>query len=1281
MSMVQKNQHVQMCIQLLAHDDAAILTSSQDVFETVISATVAYQHIPDMAKSLLVDAMCSNLSVLNATLMSVSAADDAETRQTNRSALMCYVTFLHHILQEGQKFNSAAPADATAAAAELVAGKRGAKAKAAKAAKAAALTEYDWPMLRAKTMRALASATVVDLQSLFSPAPVDDALLTMLGKCAMLLLEDAPAVAGKALREQRADVWRVFSALALTHANTQLEPVAESLRDALAKHEHVAPLLAELCEFATLEFGGGDSRLFTRLCTSLAAVEDSGDAAPTAADTAGARNAATFLQECAERMPKLVASNMAILLPFLAHESYTLRSAIVGVMGSIVAGAFSANDEASVEDGPGGPMARLRSKQHVLDLLCERVHDKNAYTRSKTLQVWASLCADKLIPIGHWNHVAKLAVGRLNDKSSLVRKAAMQLLGTLMQFNPFAPELPSAAFATTLQDYTERLKAMEADAKEAAKKAEENIWGEGDDEDEEDAGDDVDEDSDGKPKGSLPENIDGEIASCRALVASLETAHSFTLLVSQALTQVVLPYLLTSAVATDVVEAVSFAGLALRFRIDGAPAAFRKALLLVYSREMAVRDSLRMQFSDLYFNAPEGGDVEDLPVDQQSMLAYGALSGLLELADGCTAGELAALEDVVALLARSTDEVPSVLYPRFMAICWSVASDPAIVKVRCPDIAFPSARKTRQLALNVLASAATTNPELVMEEADDVDDALCGLDDKWSVLLHAGFGEGARPGDARCACRVVTELARSCAADIGDAGSLFGAQVTVSYGAPGTPGTSSWKKAFHTALSRSELSEGSYYATATAVLDAAFACMPNPEHFMAAVLQEMYAGLEMPAASEEEDGGGDAEVSAMRLSRFLYVLGHASLNQLVRHDSLARAIRKKEESEKTGSKKDEEDSLAGVTGNNVQQLEMEIEDAQRRADADMLLEDGSSAIGAYVPFVAQLLSKCRSSFTYAPLRNSLALCVTKLMLCSERFCRSNLRAVVAWSRDAPESSVRCTLAVGLADLAVRWPNAVEPYTDVLYARLSDSSTRVRKQVMLSLSHLILCDMVKIRGNVADVARCLADDDAEVRDAAKRLFAEWAKRGPNNVAGVALDVATTLLTTNIPLDRYRAIMTYLLSFVEREKHVSSMMERLVLRFATDDSTRVGRGLACCCALLPPHAKALKALVDNLAAFKAAAASDSECAASILEALLKQKKGADKGGELKGELAEKVTAVEDHLKQCLGLVDEEEEAQEEEEMGGDKENEENAGATKGVAVGSNLEPVASPLVQAR
>ena len=255
----------------LADKDATCIVTDQQVFDTAYGVVSAYDAIPDAARALVVDAMCSNLSVLNAsaqTLLATNTAEtvDADAVKAHASALMAYATLLHHILEQGQRMASAAPADATAAAAELAAGKRAAKAKAKAAAAKSSLSEYDWPALRAKAMRALASATVVDLPRLFSPAPVDDGLLTLLGKCAMLVLEDASAVAGKAQREHRADVWRVFASLALSHAGTQLEPVSESLRDALAKHEHVAPLLAELCEFATFEFSGGAS---TRLESDL----------------------------------------------------------------------------------------------------------------------------------------------------------------------------------------------------------------------------------------------------------------------------------------------------------------------------------------------------------------------------------------------------------------------------------------------------------------------------------------------------------------------------------------------------------------------------------------------------------------------------------------------------------------------------------------------------------------------------------------------------------------------------------------------------------------------------------------------------------------------------------------------------------------------------------------------------------------------------------------------------------------------------------------------------
>ena len=56
--------------------------------------------------------------------------------------------------------------------------------------------------------------------------------------------------------------------------------------------------------------------------------------------------------------------------------------------------------------------------------------------------------------------VADIAIGRLGDKAALVRKAAMSLLAAMLGYNPFAPQLPSAAFAESLKDYEAKLAAM-----------------------------------------------------------------------------------------------------------------------------------------------------------------------------------------------------------------------------------------------------------------------------------------------------------------------------------------------------------------------------------------------------------------------------------------------------------------------------------------------------------------------------------------------------------------------------------------------------------------------------------------------------------------------------------------------------------------------------------------------------------------------------------------------------------------------------------------------------
>ena len=50
----------------------------------------------------------------------------------------------------------------------------------------------------------------------------------------------------------------------------------------------------------------------------------------------------------------------------------------------------------------------------------------------------------------------------------------------------------------------------------------------------------------------------------------------------------------------------------------------------------------------------------------------------------------------------------------------------------------------------------------------------------------------------------------------------------------------------------------------------------------------------------------------------------------------------------------------------------------------------------------------------------------------------------------------------MGDLAFRFPNLFEPYSNRLYARLRDQNLRVRKNALMVLAHLILNDMIKVR---------------------------------------------------------------------------------------------------------------------------------------------------------------------------------------------------------------------------
>ncbi|KAF9619331.1 hypothetical protein IFM89_006518, partial [Coptis chinensis] len=120
-------------------------------------------------------------------------------------------------------------------------------------------------------------------------------------------------------------------------------------------------------------------------------------------DTVGAENLGCFLVELADRLPKVMSTNVGVLIDHFGGESYKIRNALVGVLGKLVSKAF--------KDIEGD--------------------------------------------------VVKIAAGRLEDKSAMVRKSALNLLIAMLQHNPFGPQLRISSFKATLDKYREKLSEQE----------------------------------------------------------------------------------------------------------------------------------------------------------------------------------------------------------------------------------------------------------------------------------------------------------------------------------------------------------------------------------------------------------------------------------------------------------------------------------------------------------------------------------------------------------------------------------------------------------------------------------------------------------------------------------------------------------------------------------------------------------------------------------------------------------------------------------------------------
>lgn len=182
------------------------------------------------------------------------------------------------------------------------------------------------------------------------------------------------------------------------------------------------------------------------------------------------------------------------------------------------------------------------------------------------------------------------------------------------------------------------------------------------------------------------------------------------------------------------------------------------------------------------------------------------------------------------------------------------------------------------------------------------------------------------------------------------------------------------------------------------------------------------------------------------------------------------------------------------------------------------------------------------------LRAAATLTLSKFMIMSDKFCRKHMRLLITVLEKSPDAIIRQNTIIALGDLNVRYPNIMDPWTPKLYVPLSDSDVSVRTNTLKVLNRLILSDMVKVKGQISEMAKIIVDSEETLVSSAKFFFNELKKKD-KAIYNVLPDIISNLSVGDNCVDEesFRTIMKFLFELIEKDKETICLVEKLCQRF--------------------------------------------------------------------------------------------------------------------------------------
>lgn len=209
----------------------------------------------------------------------------------------------------------------------------------------------------------------------------------------------------------------------------------------------------------------------------------------------------------------------------------------------------------------------------------------------------------------------------------------------------------------------------------------------------------------------------------------------------------------------------------------------------------------------------------------------------------------------------------------------------------------------------------------------------------------------------------------------------------------------------------------------------------------------------------------------------------------------------------------------------------------------------------------------------------------RFMTVSSQFCDEQLPFLMNIFQSTTNIKIKCNIIIGLADFTFRFPNVIEPWTDHFYSALYEKNEEVRLTVVKMLSHLIMHEMIRVKGQISDLVLCIVDENEEIKTMTQQFFKEIANKS-NILYNVLPDIISRLSDPKLVLqeERYHTIMKFIMALVQKDRQVESLVEKLCLRFRCTTEERQWRDIAFCLSLLTYTEKTIKKLIDSIRDFK-------------------------------------------------------------------------------------------------